>query len=140
MTKTQRNLKFIEVNIELIVNIQFTSEVVKCPPWFDKPPQYYQKRNPVRKTIKRSNKLVKSSNLPIIAVSNLRSLMPKVRNFTLDMQERQIGCALLSEVWEQKNKKKHKYEIERMLYMEGMKYISTPRPSSKRGGGAAIVR
>ena len=26
-----------------------------------------------------------------------------------------------------------------MLHMEGLKYISTPRPSSKRGGGAAIV-
>ena len=128
-----------ENNIEVIVNIQFKSEVTQCPPWFDKRSQYYQERNPVRKTIKRSNKLVKSSNLPIISVSNLHSLMPKVRNFTLDMQERQIGCGLLSEVWEKKNKKKHKYEIERMLYMEGLKYISTPRPSAKRGGGAAIV-
>ena len=31
------------------------------------------------------------------------------------------------------------FEIERMLHMEGLKYISTPRPSTKRGGGAAIV-
>ena len=26
-----------------------------------------------------------------------------------------------------------------MLHMEGLKYVSTPRPSTKRGGGAAIV-
>ena len=31
-----------ENNIEVIVNIQFKSEVTQCPPWFDKPSQYYQ--------------------------------------------------------------------------------------------------
>ena len=93
----------------------------------------------MRKTIKRDNKLFKTGSLPIVAVSNLRSLMPKVKNFTRDIQEREIGCALLSEVWEKKNKKKHQFEIEKMLHMEGLKYISTPRPSTKRGGGTAIV-
>ena len=43
------------------------------------------------------------------------------------------------EVWGKKDKKKHKLEIEKMLQLEGLKYISTPRPSSKRGGGCAIV-
>ena len=47
--------------------------------------------------------------------------------------------SLLSEVWEKKGKKKHKTEVERMLEFEGLQYISTPRPSSKRGGGCAIV-
>ena len=98
-----------------------------------------QKRIPVRKTIKRDNKLLRTSNLPTIAVSNLRSLIPKARNFSQDIHERQIGCALLSEIWQKSNKKKHNYEIERMLHMEGIKYISTPRVSTKRGGGAAIV-
>ena len=36
-------------------------------------------------------------------------------------------------------KRKHKFKIEQMLHMEGLKYISTPRPPQKRGGGAAIV-
>ena len=30
-------------------------------------------------------------------------------------------------------------EIEKMLELEGLKYISTPRSSYKRGGGCAIV-
>ena len=98
-----------------------------------------QPRRPVRRTIRRDFKLLESNNLPIIAVSNLRSLMPKVKNFTEDFHERQIGLALLSEIWEKSNKKKHRFEIEKMLHMEGLKYISTPRPSTKRGGGAAIV-
>ena len=36
-------------------------------------------------------------------------------------------------------KRKHKFKIEQMLHMEGLKYISTPRPPQKRGGGATIV-
>ena len=43
------------------------------------------------------------------------------------------------EVWQKKDKKKQIYDIEKLLHMEGLKYISTTRPSSKRGGGAAIV-
>ena len=69
----------------------------------------------------------------------MRSLMPKINNFKNDVLERNISIALLSEIWEKKGKKKHKLEIEKMLQQDGLKYISTPRPSSKRGGGCAIV-
>ena len=69
----------------------------------------------------------------------MRSLFPKVKNFKNDFLEREIGLSLLSEVWQKKGKKKHNLEIEKMLQMEGLKYISTPRPSCKRGGGTAIV-
>ena len=69
----------------------------------------------------------------------MRSLMPKIKNFKIDVLERKIGLALLSEIWEKKGNKKHKFEIEKMLQQDGLKYISTPRPSSKRGGGCAIV-
>ena len=54
------------------------------------------------------------------------------------MAERNIGAAMLSEVWEKANCKKQQFELEKMLNMEGLKYISTPR-LTKRGGGAAIV-
>ena len=69
----------------------------------------------------------------------MRSLMPKIKNFKTDILEREIGLCLLSEIWEKKGKKKHKFEIEKMLEIDGLKYISTPRPSSKRGGGCAII-
>ena len=65
--------------------------------------------------------------------------MPKVGNFIQDMKERDIGVSLLSEIWEKPGKRKHKFNIERMLHMDGFKYISTPRPPTRRGGGAAIV-
>ena len=69
----------------------------------------------------------------------MRSLMPKITNFKNDILEREISLALLSEVWEKKGNKKHKFQIEKMLEQDGLKYISTPRPSSKRGGGCAII-
>ena len=56
----------------------------------------------------------------------MRSLMPKIRNFKTDIFEREIGLYLLSEIWEKKGKKKHKFEIEKMLEIDGLKYISTP--------------
>ena len=91
-----------------------------------------------RKTVRRDNRLVDSESLPIISVSNVRSLMPKINNFKNDMIDRDISVALLSEVWEKANCKKQQFEIEKMLQMNGLKYISTPR-TTKRGGGAAIV-
>ena len=77
--------------------------------------------------------------LPIIAVSNLRSLIPKIKKIARDVHERDISLALLTEVWQKSEKKKHIFEIDKLLHMEGLKYISTTRPSSKRGEGAAIV-
>ena len=91
-----------------------------------------------RITIKRDNRLVIGESLPIIAVSNLRSLTPKLNNFKDDLIEREISVALLSEVWEKTSCKKQQYEVEKMFQLDGLKYISTPR-ITKRGGGAAIV-
>ena len=65
--------------------------------------------------------------------------MPKCENFIQDLIEREIRLSILTEIWEKPGKRKHKFNIEKMLHMHGYKYISTPRPPSKRGGGAAIV-
>ena len=125
--------------IPVIVNM-FQNQFPTCspPPWYDPPQKSYKNRKPVRVTLRRDNKLEKSEFLPKIAVSNVCSLMPKYENFIQDMKEREIGVNLLSEIWEKPGKKRHKFKIEQMLQMEGLKYISTPRPQ-KRGGGAAIV-
>ena len=126
-------------NIPVSMNVFFPSDFASPPSWYEPHHKSYRSRKPVRTTLRRDNRLKESIELPIIAVSNLRSLMPKVNNFVRDIHERDIGVALLSEVWEQKSKKKHVFEVDKMLYMEGLKYISTPRPTGKRGGGAAIV-
>ena len=118
-------------------------------PWQEDPPAWYDeyivpvqvntmlsKSN--RITIKRDNRLVMSESLPIISVSNVRSLHPKLKNFKKDLIEREISLSLISEVWEKTTCKKQRFEIESMCQIEGLKYISTPR-LNKRGGGAAIV-
>ena len=78
-------------------------------------------------------------HLPVVTVCNLRSLFPKIDNFKNDLFERQIDVSLCCEVWEKSESKKHKFEIEQMLEMDGLKYFSTTRPKGKRGGGAAII-
>ena len=69
----------------------------------------------------------------------MRSLIPKIQNFSLDMQERMTDIGFLTEVWEKTENKKHQFKIEEMLELCGIKYISTPRPGAQRGGGAAIA-
>ena len=82
--------------------------------------------------------MVLSETLPIISVSNLRSFRPKVDNFKTDLFEREISLALLSEIWEKVNCKKQQYEIEKMMQMDGLKYISTPRTQKRGGGGQQL--
>ena len=104
--------------IPVITNIHRNfSPNISCPPWYDIYLPSQESRIPVRKTMKRDNRLKKSILLPIIAVSNLRSLMPKVRNFAEDIHERNIGLGLLTEVWQKKDKKKHIFEVEKLMKM-----------------------
>ena len=85
------------------------------------------------------DKISAALSLPIIASYNMRSIFPKINNFKIDMLERNISVAFVSEVWEQSENKEHRVEIDKMLEIDGLKYISTSRPSNKRGGGVAIV-
>ena len=58
------------------------------------------------------------------------------------MLERNIELGFLVEIWENITKAEHRLEIERMLEMSGLEYISTARPPNAKGvsyGGAAIV-
>ena len=125
-----------EHDIPVITNINrnFSPES-PSPACYDAYLSSQELRIPVRKTIKRDGRLNKSILLPFIAVSNLSSLMLKVKNFAEDIHERNIGLTLLTEVWQKKYKKKHIFEVEKLMQMEGLKYISTTCPSSKRGGG-----
>ena len=90
----------------------------------------------------KKNRVDVALNLPVLASYNLRSLFPKVRNFVTDILERSIDCAFLSEIWENAENYNHKFEIERMLELEGLKYVSCSRPPNKRNisyGGTAVV-
>ena len=88
------------------------------------------------------SELTAALSLPTIATYNLRSMFPKVRNLTTDILERKIDLSFLVEIWEQVHKPEHQFEIEKLLELHGLKYISTSRKPNSKGvsyGGAAIV-
>ena len=65
--------------------------------------------------------------------------MPKVENFSNDIFERDIDLSFLGEIWEKVNDKSHQNKVQRLLESKGIQYISTPRRTLKRGGGAALA-
>ena len=65
--------------------------------------------------------------------------MPKLNCFVEDMLDRNCQLSFLTEIWTKSENKRHQFKIEELYEMKGMKYISTPRPGARRGGGAAIV-
>ena len=69
----------------------------------------------------------------------MRSIWGKLGNLAADMHDRSADINFLSEVWEKSESKKHKSKIEELLEMQQISYISTPRPGTRRGGGAAIA-
>ena len=125
------------MKIPIVVNIHTHTERVPPPPWYE-PHHSHSDRSenkPTLKTIYRNNRISQCVNLPVVSVSNLRSLWPKVRAYCADLAEREISLSILSEVWQRTGNKKHNSHIEKMLQIGGLKYISTPRPSYKRVGG-----
>ena len=56
-------------------------------------------RAPVRKTLKRDNKLIYAATLPKIACYHMRSLIPKINMLATDLEDRSCSLALLTEVW-----------------------------------------
>ena len=96
-------------------------------------------RHPVLRKIMINKKTLAAKSLPTVSVSNMRSLLPKIHNFAEDMIHRDIQIALLCEVWEKSANKKYQIEIENMLELNGLKYISCPRAGGRTGGGVGIV-
>lgn len=92
-----------------------------------------------RRIIRRDNKVLQAASIPKFSNYNIRSFWSKSQNFGTDMLDRNCSLSFLTEVWEKSENKKHQYKIEELLELKGLKYISTPRPGARRGGGAAVV-
>ena len=123
-------------------NASFCSDISSSIPVIigNRPKNYAPNiRKNTRITIRRDNKVLAAVFLPKVSCYNMRSLMPKVNSFATDMEDRDIGVALLTEIWEKIENKRHQRKIEELYEMRGLKYFSTPRPGKKRGGGVAIV-
>ena len=89
-------------------------------------------------TVKKDNRCLLASKLPSLFVTNHRSFFPKFNNFVELVKTLDLTLGLHSEIWEVKEKKDHQDKIEEALELEGLQYVSNPRPS-RRGGGAAIT-
>ena len=87
---------------------------------------------PVRKTIRRDNKVLQVLTLPKVSNSNISSLFPKIENFGTDMIDRNCDLSFLTEVWQKSENKKHQYKIEELFELQGLKYVRTPRPGARR--------
>ena len=81
-----------------------------------------------------SDKITAAADLPAIATYNMRSIFPKVGQLKIDLIERHISLGFFCEIWERAENKNHSQQIEKMLEMEGLQYISTPWP---RGWGSS---
>ena len=105
-----------------------------------RPTKIYFERPPhTRKMIRRDNRAIVAQVLPKITNYNVRSLMPKIRNVSLDMLERVSDLNFLTEIWQKEENRKHQKKLEELFELDGIEYISTPRPGGQRGGGAAIA-
>ena len=109
------------------------------PVWFEKYTPSIRGRTSALKRVKADNRTANATSLPVLSVSNMRSLLPKIQNFAEDMIHREIQVALLCEIWEKSSNKRYQQEIERMLEMNGLKYISCPRAGGRTGGGVGVV-
>ena len=85
-----------------------------------------------------------TGSIPKIATYNLRSLYPKINHLKTDILERSIDVSFLQEIWEpQRNDDSDfDFEIEKLFEVEGLQYISSPRPANYKGvsyGGVALI-
>ena len=88
--------------IPVIINAPPADLVLPTPP-----PSWYEEYTPrplhlpsTRQTVRRDNRLLTSSSLPVFSAPNCRSIGPKMKSLIEDMRMRSIDCVLASETWE----------------------------------------
>ena len=96
-------------------------------------------RLPARRTVRRSNSLIDALSVPRITLYNMRSAWSKLDNLAEDMDMRTTDLCFLTEVWQEAENRKHQEAIEKLLETHSVKYVSTPRPGARRGGGTAVA-
>ena len=76
----------------------------------------------------------KQRHLPSLAVTNIRSLRPKIQNFIQDLKVREITVALVTETWGKDNRKKYCHKILNMFELDDIGMISLNRKAKERQG------
>ena len=102
-------------------------------------PRIIEERTRELRFVQTISQKTEASLSPTIAVTNFRSLSAKLNNVKIDILERSIDILIGSETWQKESNKTLKGNIEKLLEENGLQCISCPRPSSKRGGGCAVI-
>ena len=71
-------------------------------------------------------------------------MYPKINHLKTDILERSIDVSFLQEIWEpQKNDTSDfDFEVEKLFEVDGLQYLSLPRPANYKGvsyGGVALI-
>ena len=86
--------------------------------------------------VDQTGRLVLPSSLPLIMLTNARSLYNKIDNFKRWLLEIFPDCAMVSETWEHETRRQ---SLEDLLAETPYKVLSYRRPRGKTGGCCAIV-
>ena len=89
-------------------------------------------------TIKRSNKLVEASNLPIVLALNPRSLYNKSNEFISLIDQTEAGLCFVSETWDRSHLPKG-LELTELIDIEGYKWVQNVVQRKRKGGKPAIL-
>ena len=91
-------------------------------------------RVPVRKTIKRNNKVLQAINLPSVMNINPRSIYNKVNQFVTMIDQYQSDLIFISESWDRVNE-----PLETIIKIDDYKIFTAVNPRNFRGGKPAIL-
>ena len=91
-------------------------------------------RIPVRKTVKRSNRILEATNLPLFLLLNPRSIYNKKNEFWTMMEQMEVDICAISESWNRDT-----LPLEDFLKKDGYRIIKNVLQRSGKGGKPALV-
>ena len=91
-------------------------------------------RIPIRKVIKRSNRLLKALNVPSVMNINPRSVYNKVNEFLTLVEQYESDLIFMSETWDRVNQ-----PLENLIQIDGYKVVTAVNPRNFKGGKPALI-
>ena len=89
-------------------------------------------------TLRRNNKLVEASRLPVVVNLNPRSLYNKKDEFRILIEQSEASICCISETWDRSQSEDGQL-ISDVLQIEGFRWIKNPVQRNRRGGKPAIL-
>ena len=121
-------------NCPISVHINFDRS--DKPSYINRPINEDRKRNLI--TIKRSNKLLEASSLPVVVNLNPRSLYNKQEEFRTMIEQTEAGVCCISETWDRSHVQGGT-PISDLINMEGYRWIRNIVQRNRKGGKPAIL-